>query len=174
MKIIHHHFEILSSTNDWTKENLASFSQDCLTVVSSDEQTKGRGQFGRNWVSPPQKNLYVTFCFFPKGEMHEPLTYTHQFAHAIAKLLEDYGIHCHVKHPNDLFVEGKKIGGILSETSQGAVLIGLGLNCNMTKEELAHIDQPATSLLTETGLPHSPQELLTHLRPILEEVAAVD
>lgn len=163
----HHHFDTLSSTNDWAKEKLASFTQSELTLVSADVQTKGRGQFGRSWLSQ-KGNLFASFCFFLDHHLCNPLSHTHVMARTLSNLLVGYGVACEIKIPNDLFVGGKKIGGILCETvpfdKSLGIIIGVGLNINMDLSTLDKIDQPATSLSNELGQTFE-------VRPILVELA---
>lgn len=154
MQIIHHHFESLSSTNDWAKQELSSFPQDQLILITADKQTKGRGQYGRRWISV-EGNLYATFCFFAREA--DTLSFTYLLALRVVALLDRYGVEATLKWPNDVFVKGKKIAGILCETvplsanyKKYAIVIGLGLNVNIGLEELVLIDQPATSLFVET------------------------
>ena len=70
---------------------------------------------------------------------------------AVAQALESLQLKPRLKWPNDLLLSGKKVCGILCETTEGWVVLGIGLNVNMDAEELAQIDQPATSLLIETS-----------------------
>lgn len=161
MEIIYQHFELVTSTNDWAKAHLATFPPESITCISADFQTQGRGQYGREWISPHGVNLYASYAFFRD---QEPLVLVHLLAHSIKAVLEELGVSVRVKQPNDLFVGSKKIAGILCETvSQptcSGVVIGVGLNVNMTAEDLQKIDQPATSLLAETGKEHDLQTLL--------------
>lgn len=150
MEIIHYHFETIPSTNDWAKANLSTFDKTKLTLVTAEAQTAGKGRFGRTWVSPGKLNIYASFCFFVQ-EQHDPLLLTRLFSLATAKVLEEKGVHCDLKWPNDLLVHGKKIAGILCETMDLGVVIGLGLNVNMPAQQLQEVGQPATSLLEETG-----------------------
>ncbi len=167
MEMIHHHFESLSSTNDWAKLKLSTFPRDKITLVTADLQTKGRGQFGKKWVSPRGENLIVSYCFFVDTERSNALSLTHVLALSVAHVLELHGILCQIKWPNDLLVSGKKIAGILCETENLAplmgVVIGLGLNINMTEENLQMVGQPATSLRQESGKEWEVKHLLNDI-----------
>ncbi len=153
--MIHHHFNTLPSTNDWGKEHLASQPRNQFVLVTADEQTRGRGQYGRKWISPKGQNLYASFCFFIDEHQQDPLSLTHVLAISLSHVLEKQGVICQIKWPNDLLVNRKKIAGILCETEHlpphFGVVIGLGLNINMSEEDLAQIPQPATSIRQETG-----------------------
>lgn len=163
MEIIYRHFTSLASTNDWAKKHLDTFSRDALTVITAETQTQGRGRYGRRWVSPAGVNLYTTFLFF--ADSPDALSLTHLLALTTAQLLETKNIAAQIKWPNDLMVHRKKIGGILCEiTADHGIVIGIGLNVNMAPEECARIDQPATSLLCETGSSHE-------IAPLLQDLA---
>lgn len=81
---------------------------------------------------------------------------TQKLAQAVIDCLCKEGVAAEMKLPNDVMVHGKKIAGILAESIlQGSVLkgvvLGLGLNLNLSEEDIRLIDQPATSLCLETG-----------------------
>ncbi len=164
----HYHFKQLCSTNDWAKKELKTFARDKITLVTAGMQTAGRGQYGRTWFSPKGVNIYGTFCFFIEPEEQNPLSLTHVLAISTIRVLEKYGVTGRVKWPNDILVNKKKIAGILCETtsleSLYSVVIGIGLNINMTKKMLEKLDQSATSLFMETGETHNISEILESLK----------
>lgn len=144
------------------------------TVVAAREQTQGRGRREREWLSSTGENL--TFSIFLRGKFdprHLP-SVSMAAAVAVAELLESEGLKPSLKWPNDVLVNGKKICGILAEGITGGVIIGIGLNVNMRSAD--HIDQPATSVLMETGKRRDVDELLgkllTHLSLRLDEWSA--
>ena len=163
----HHHFKTLTSTNDWAKEHMSSFKQTELTIISADVQTKARGQYSRSWLSQ-KGNLYVSFCFFENQETCTPIALTQAMANLLLKFIQEYGLHCTIKIPNDLMIKGKKIAGILCETVAfdhlTGVIIGVGLNINMDSATLDQISQPATSLKNELGKTFE-------IEPILDSIA---
>lgn len=161
-------FERLPSTNTFLKERLVLEPElPSGTVVAAREQTHGRGRREREWLSSANENL--TFSFLLRGETEPRKLPAASMAAAVAvtELLEGEGVAATLKWPNDVLVGGKKICGILSEGVEGGVIIGIGLNVNMESAE--HIDQPATSLLIETGDRRSVDELLEKLLPILSD-----
>lgn len=158
------HFETIDSTNTWAKQQIESFAQDALTVVTADFQTAGRGRFKRSWVAPANVNLLVSFCLKIAstpflGNIPQVL------ALSVCQCLPDIPIR--LKWPNDLILDGKKMGGILCETVQVTdgigVIIGIGLNINMTPESLQQVDIPATSLLAHSGTMWDRELLLKQL-----------
>lgn len=131
------YLEKTDSTNSYVKEIP---SPDLIhgTVVLADHQTKGRGQYERKWEAEPYKNLTFTIAFRPKVSERLNLL-SLSVAYSITRTLEKYVSKwvC-LKWPNDIFVEEKKLGGLLTEcTFNGSkpdrVLIGLGLNIAQKK-----------------------------------------
>jgi BirA family biotin operon repressor/biotin-[acetyl-CoA-carboxylase] ligase len=147
------HFDSLPSTNDFAKKNLSLFPLQGYSVITAEEQTAGRGRFSRTWHSPKGCNLYVTFVTF-KQKVHLEEEVQH-LARIVQQLLKEHGITATLKWPNDLLINNKKVAGILIETvpyqGQTALIIGLGLNLNMSQEQLASINQAATSLFIQSG-----------------------
>lgn len=153
--IKHYHFYTMGSTNSWSKKWAHTFDPNIITTVTAEEQTAGRGQHGRKWVSPVGLNLYLSLTFF----VPEDFTFTTHsslfMGWIAAETLMIRGIQPQLKWPNDLFLRGKKVGGFLCESlptqNKRAVVCGAGINLNSSKEHLEAIDQPASSLLLETG-----------------------
>ena len=129
----------------------------CGTVIAARQQTAGRGRQQRTWEAAPGRNL--TFSFLWNAPV--PPDYVPSMAQAIALGVAGYlggeGLDAAIKWPNDIQVRGRKIGGILCETASAcdssgtAIVAGIGLNVNMAAAEAAAIDQPATSMLLESG-----------------------
>lgn len=128
------------------------------TVIIADEQTGGKGRLGRTWISPLGKNLYMSILVRPPISPREAtiLTLMSGVACCIAlrKLLL---IPVHLKWPNDLLVNEKKIGGILCEISADMdkiafAVIGIGININVDIEDFPEeVRQIATSVKREIG-----------------------
>lgn len=131
------------------------------TVVAAREQTQGRGRLDREWVSSVGANLTFSILLCGKFNPRKLPSASMAAAIAVAELLEAEGLNPSLKWPNDVLVNGKKICGILSEGIADGVIIGIGLNVNMQNAE--HIDQPATSVLIETGKRRDIDELLEKL-----------
>lgn len=149
------HFASIESTNTWAKDHFEMWSTKGLTLVTASHQTKGRGQLGREWLSPEGMNLYASFCFwFPLDRM-DMGNIPQVMMLSVCRLLEEKGLHPKIKWPNDLMLSEKKLAGVLCETimeeEKRGVICGLGLNINMSDELLSQIDQPATSLKIEIG-----------------------
>jgi BirA family transcriptional regulator, biotin operon repressor / biotin---[acetyl-CoA-carboxylase] ligase len=157
-KIDHHHFQSIYSTNTWALQNASTFDREAITIVTTDEQSAGRGRLNRVWESPAGINLYITFCIFiEEGEINIA-NIPQILALAVSDVINDLGIDAQLKWPNDIVVKGKKIGGILCETKPmddyRFVAVGLGLNINMSDEMIQETLPNATSLLIESGEKH--------------------
>ena len=161
--------ETVDSTNTWAKNHASTFNSAHLTCITAREQTEGRGRQERKWISP-KGNLYASFYFtVPKSTTY--LANLGQImALACAEILCEMKVSVQLKWPNDLLVQDKKIGGVLSETIPHdrdiGVILGLGLNVNMPNHLLENLGQPATSLHLFLKKPVEPLALL---QPLLSQ-----
>ncbi len=137
-------------------------------VVLAEEQTAGRGRAGRKWHSERAAGIYVTVLLRPKlAPVQAPLLtmMAGLSAHTAVQALT--GLTVDLKWPNDLLIQGKKVGGILTEMHAEPgqirfVIVGIGLNVNQEKFP-GELVNTATSLRVETGKPQSRMELLVRL-----------
>ena len=167
------HLPSIDSTNTYAKQNVSQFPKHGITCITADHQTAGRGRFHNKWISPPNVNLYITFFFQLPLLQRDFTALGLVLASSMTKVLQSYGIKAHIKWPNDLFLKGKKFGGVLTETSVQKeifdVFAGIGVNVNMDKEALQNIEPPATSLMIETGKQWDRKELLKKLQLQFEQ-----
>jgi BirA family biotin operon repressor/biotin-[acetyl-CoA-carboxylase] ligase len=130
-----HYYETLDSTNDLAKA-LAAQGAPEGTVVVAEAQTGGRGRLGREWDSPPGVGLYVSLVLRPMLPPMELPQITLTTAVAVVRAVRRVaGLAPGIKWPNDLLLNGKKLGGILTEMETESdrirhVVVGLGLNVN--------------------------------------------
>ncbi|MBK1990550.1 biotin--[acetyl-CoA-carboxylase] ligase [Sphaerospermopsis aphanizomenoides BCCUSP55] len=126
-----HIFDSLSSTNQTLWELLAQ-GEKPGTVVIATKQTAGKGQWGRQWLSP-SGGLYLSVAIAPKLEAANSYQLTLASAWGIASQLQKCNVSVGIKWPNDLVLDGRKLGGILTETKihKGQItqaIIGVGIN----------------------------------------------
>lgn len=146
------HYETLDSTNNLAL-HLAREGAHEGTVVAADFQTKGRGRFKRRWISPKGKGLLFSIILRPQLKTSAASILTHLTARSVAEVLKtSFELPVKLKRPNDVLVNGKKIAGILTESSGNHhqleyVVAGIGLNLNMKPKELL---RTATSVYIET------------------------
>lgn len=138
------------------------------TIVLAESQSAGRGRAGRTWVSPADVNLYFTLSLYP---VPDPAPLAHVTPLAIAEAIEQVaaalGVRPRVdlKWPNDVQIGGRKVAGILMETTETqegepAALIGVGINVNLEPKNYPDIADIATSLMQQIGTPVSREEVL--------------
>lgn len=143
------------------------------TLVVAEEQTAGRGRFGRAWVSPPGVNLYFTLVFYPSVHAFPRLGMA--AALAVRRGVEEVtGLRPSIKWPNDLLLGGKKFCGVLAEGVQEGeriryALLGVGIDVNMEVEAYAELAGLATSLRAQLGRPVSRLDLLAAVLAALED-----
>ncbi len=154
------------STNDEARR-LALKGAPHLSVVLTERQTAGRGRRGQAWICPPGQGLAFTLILRPSEAPALWSRLALAAGLAMAEGLDAFGLSAGVKWPNDVWVAGKKICGILVEADAGFVVVGVGMNINVTEfpEGLAH---PATSLALELGRTVSREEVLVSCLKKLE------
>jgi BirA family transcriptional regulator, biotin operon repressor / biotin---[acetyl-CoA-carboxylase] ligase len=146
-----HYRDSLPSTNELAFR-LATEGATHGEVVVADEQTAGRGRRGRGWNSPAGLNLYFSAVLRPELPPQRAAELTLVAAVAVAETLREAGAAAHIKWPNDIQVEGRKIAGILTELSADPdqvnfVVLGVGLNLNARRSDFPpEVAEVATSL----------------------------
>jgi BirA family biotin operon repressor/biotin-[acetyl-CoA-carboxylase] ligase len=148
-RVMHH--TVLLSTNDLAA-TLATTPANSGTVILADEQTAGRGQYGRRWLAPPGSSVLMSILLFPPRELCRPAILTAWAAVSVGEtILQLTGRQAKIKWPNDVLLHGKKVCGILIEQAAGTV-IGIGLNVNQSAEDFERAGLPlAGSLAAATG-----------------------
>lgn len=148
-----HYFAELDSTNVYARE-LAEGGAAEGEIVIAEGQTLGKGRMKRKWVSPPYLNLYLSVILRPGlPAVHAPQI-TLMSAVALAETVQSFiGFPPDIKWPNDIMVRGKKLGGILTESScEGDrirfMVLGIGVNLNFPRELMPEtIRDSATSIM---------------------------
>jgi BirA family transcriptional regulator, biotin operon repressor / biotin---[acetyl-CoA-carboxylase] ligase len=149
------------------------------TVLVADVQSAGRGRRGRSWVSIPGGNLCFSLLWrFAAQQRLEGLSLV--VGLAIVRALQSLQVSgLSLKWPNDILLDGRKLGGVLVEVAQGAqgewaVVIGIGLNLRQAPDLADEIAQPFAAL-SECGEPPARELLLAAvlraLRDVLEAFA---
>lgn len=126
----------------------------------------------RCWLSYPNQNLCFSLYLESIATLMDIPSLPMAAALAITDFLRSYAIPASPKWPNDILVGDKKICGILSERLDGRdgkqkIVLGIGLNINLTKEDADQIDRPATSMQIESGKYLQPDQTLEQLLPHL-------
>lgn len=144
-----HTLDILYQTGSTNKTIAQQDANNQYSILLAEFQTRGQGRREKNWLSPLAENIYLSIGFHLENAQN-----THLIplitAISICKSLSSLGIQgCQIKWPNDIYLEGKKLAGILVESfcskKKGAsFVVGIGLNVNMQSNN--EIDQAWTSL----------------------------
>jgi BirA family transcriptional regulator, biotin operon repressor / biotin---[acetyl-CoA-carboxylase] ligase len=139
-------------------------------VAVAEEQTEGRGRLGRSWHAAHGTGVLVSVLLRPPVESSRlpelSLVAGGAVAEAIAELT---GIEPAIKFPNDVLIGGRKVAGVLAESSEGRVVLGIGVNANQTEEQLpTGTETEPTSLRIEVGAPVERAQLLAAILARLE------
>jgi len=166
----------IDSTNAALKRR--ALSEDIHGVaLFAETQTAGRGRLGRVWVSPPKSNIYLSLGWRTGLEPLELAGISLAAGCTIGEGLErNFGLKMQLKWPNDLYLGGKKCGGVLIDLVQSSnqdwtIVVGVGLNVAMPNSGGNNIDQPWTDLSSHSAVPLTRNEvggqLLGALVPLL-------
>lgn len=168
----------VDSTNTECKRRFLTGSSEGL-VVLADEQTGGRGRVGRSFLSLPGKGLYLSVLLQPRLQPMEAVNLTAWAAVAVCDAVEEVcGVRPGIKWTNDLILNGKKLGGILTEMELEAetgalrwIICGIGINCGHGPEDFPEELRPvATSLAMALGHPVRRAELAAALVRALDRM----
>jgi BirA family transcriptional regulator, biotin operon repressor / biotin---[acetyl-CoA-carboxylase] ligase len=152
-------FPRLESTNTLALALADDISNDGL-VLLADEQTFGRGQYGRVWTAPPGSSVLLSVILLPPPLLRRPALLTAWAAVSVCEtILEVAGLQATIKWPNDVLVAGRKVCGILIEQRNTghaewplAAAVGIGLNVRQTADFFIQADLPlACSMRTRSG-----------------------
>jgi len=163
----------LDSTNTKAWE-LISKKAENGTIVITDNQLKGRGRQSNKWISIPGKSLTFSIILYPNAQPSKINFYSLFAGLAVTDCFIEHNIQAQLKWPNDILINGKKVGGILCESkiSRGVIksmVIGIGLNVNVKTAELPEtLREHATSLMIESGKQYQLELLLANILNHLE------
>ena len=168
-------FDTIDSTTAWAVAHFAELND--RELVAAATQTAGRGRLDRKWISP-RGNIYASFV---QKNVNSPLLGVAAGSLAVLDLVRELAPAetFHIKWPNDIFRGTAKISGILSQFicprngAPGGLVTGMGVNLNMTREELAAASQEATSVRILTGRECDYEAALQRFEEILHDHADV-
>ncbi len=162
----YYYLETIGSTNDYALLLAAEGAAHGALVVA-EEQTKGRGRLRREWISLPNRGIYLSILLRNRLPVRIAPQSTYIGSLALVKTLrEEFGIIASIKWPNDVLINGRKVAGILTETQSDQdfsrfIVMGIGVNVNHSREEMAGpFRYPATSIAIEAGFPVKRQRVL--------------
>ncbi len=168
------YYSLLNSTNETAKE-LASKGAKEGALIVAEEQRRGKGRRERVWLSEGGKNILASIIFRPQLEAGQVFYLTMIASLSIAKAIKEVsGLEARIKWPNDVYLNDKKVCGILTEFSFqkekiNYAIVGIGINVNSDPSIYPEIRSRATSILKETGKEISRVELFKLLLSHMEE-----
>lgn len=156
------HFPTIDSTNSYAKAHARELRADGVTVITTDQQTAGRGRLSRTWISAAGgDDITMTFAFHvPPAALRTAYQLSPLLAVVARRAFAPHGVDVGIKWPNDIIVGGcRKMGGILAEMealpggSAFLAVLGVGININSMPADLgvARPVWPLTTLRAETG-----------------------
>jgi BirA family biotin operon repressor/biotin-[acetyl-CoA-carboxylase] ligase len=154
---VYRYAEVTPSTQRMLTDELAEGA-----IAVAEEQTEGRGRLGRSWEAPPRTSVLVSVLLLPAVEAARLPELSLVAGGAVAEaILEVTGIEPAIEFPNDVLIGGRKVAGILAESSEGRVVLGIGVNANQSTGQLpADARREPTSLRVELGEPVNRVQLL--------------
>lgn len=150
------YYKKVTSTNDLAWMEVTNGTEDGVVVVAG-EQMKGRGRFGRNWISPSQQGVCLSVVLKPQLPVEKIFSLMAIGALAVVDVLKAHKLDATIRWPNDVIINGKKIAGIIIETkfiskAPESAVLGIGMNVNIKQDELPdELKDIATSVLMEKG-----------------------
>lgn len=147
-------FDLIDSTSTYLMD-AARRGAPHGSVAMAEGQLKGRGRRGRQWISPLGENLYVSVLLRFQQAPAAVGVFSLVAGIALAEALSEQGLRGHgIKWPNDIWVSGRKLAGILPELhgevdGPCALVLGFGVNVHMHALPQGNLDQPWTSLALE-------------------------
>ena len=151
---------VTQSTNDVVMQRLVE-SQSTAILCAAEMQTKGKGRRGRTWVSPFGRNIYLTYGRFVDRQLSELGGLSLALGMVVVDVLRSMGLErVGLKWPNDIMLDGGKLGGILLELRASDALgiglvAGLGLNLSLNSEEASSINQPWSAISSQLAMPRN-------------------
>ena len=167
------YFETIDSTQKKAKE-LAMANVQNGTLVLANMQENGIGTYGKIWHTEENSNILMTLVLYPNCNIDKLKTITIDIADCLVEAIKNlHGIQLSIKEPNDIILNGKKVGGILTETKLdkefvNVLLIGIGFNVNQV-EFPVEISEVATSLKKELSKDFEREEIVAEFLNGLEK-----
>lgn len=163
-------FSTVPSTMDIARQEALNKTPEGTAIIA-EQQTEGRGRLKRTWQTP-KGNIAVSIILYPPREYMNSLIMLTSLA-VLTSIHKITNLTCHLKWPNDVLINNKKVCGILIETKTQIdkldyAILGIGINVNMRMTEYPEIQSTATSLADELGKPVSRTRLLRQLFVELE------
>lgn len=156
-----HYFEEMASSNDYAAE-LVTKGYGSGNLVLAEVQSAGRGRGGNSWVCPAGNGLLFSLVLEPNIAKKYWPRLALASGLAVAQVLEKYIDGVEIKWPNDVWIRGKKCGGVLIEGAGDCVIVGVGINVSVV-DFPQELEKSATSLAREGVMNISREVLLAEI-----------
>ena len=165
-------FDIIDSTNLEAKRR-ASAGFESPTLLVAEKQTAGKGRMGRQFYSPESTGLYMSYLYRPTTAFSDNVTVTAAAAVAVSRAINNLtDLKPQIKWVNDIYIDGKKVCGILTEAVTGnttAIIIGIGINIT-TEQFPEEIMSIADSLKKNIDRNRLAAEIVKELQVLISEL----
>ncbi len=147
-------YDSVESTNDLAKSLVTDWNREG-TVILANSQTRGRGRLGKSWHSEKDLGIYLSTMVMPELPPEHMPQITMVAGVAVVQAINEFSQErAHLKWPNDILLNEKKVAGILTENHQdhghSGIIIGIGVNVNHSRFPIP-LQHLATSLAMENG-----------------------
>ncbi len=162
-------FDEIDSTNEYLLKLTASKSIHKHICVA-EFMSSGRGRQRRKWVGGAYQNIILSFGWKFEGGLSQMSGLSLAVAVIVSDFLQQVaGVKFQVKWPNDILYKNRKISGILIETMDRHAVVGIGINCNLSEDEISVIGTPVTSLAALSLDSLDRNELIVRLVDLLHQ-----
>ncbi len=166
MRGLFHYAQVLKSSNDTAADLIANGSQSG-TLVLAEYQTDGRGRGGNCWTCPSEQGLLFSLVLEPEIERSIWSRFSLVSALAVVRVLRKLGLIAQLKWPNDVWIHGLKVAGILVEGYDQFLIVGIGIN---VENQDFPDEVEATSVVRELGSRVDREKLLSD---VISEIVAL-
>ena len=167
------YLESVSSTNDYLKKIAKDIDSEGLIVIAN-EQTKGKGRLGRTWITTKDDSIAISILLKPNVNIERASLITMIAGVSVVEGIQNStDITPSIKWPNDIYIDNKKLGGILAESSfnNGTlehIVLGIGININQTNFD-KRLESSATSLKKVCGKELDKEVIIANILNVFEK-----
>jgi len=168
-------YKTIDSTNNHALDLIAKNNPTEGTVISTDFQSDGKGQRGNIWQSEANANLLFSVILYPRFLKIDQQFYLSMItAIAVCNIIETYlePKKLFIKWPNDIYVENRKLAGMLIQNNLSNKLIEssvIGVGCNINQKQFDPVLSNPTSLMMENEIEHNKDEILGQILSELDK-----
>ena len=165
-------FDEIDSTNLEAKRRANEVGNDAVLLLA-ESQTAGKGRMGRSFYSPQSTGLYMSYMYTPETDFSDSVTVTAAASVAVVRTIETLtDLKPQIKWVNDIYVDGKKVCGILTEAVTGKnvkIIVGIGVNIT-TCDFPDDVKKIATSLKASIDRNAFAIGIITELKNLIDEL----